>query len=412
MRRMCETRGLRERRGLQGSCWRQVGIGLLAAGALAGGAGPAAAEPARWTLQLDGGSEYDSNIHRLELRKGEEVEAIGAPVMRLGARHRLGWRRVARERLSLATFGGLKLFASESGQSENVAIVSGDGAYEWTLPGRGAQLGVQGSYYDAIPMELYEPGGPVYEGRTFRTGAGELTASLVGQGGQRVTALAGVRAFEYKPDPLFDWAGDHYGLVVHTTWWRGEPDTDDDASSIDLTAGYRVERRGYDSRARTSSCADEEAADPLCSAGTRIDRSDLNHSLAAELVYTGRRVYGARYELSVNDSNSHGESLVRQRLRLGVTSELWRDLFLTAEGIVLVNIYLEPLLLARDEQARTFVSIEEENRNSLSLHLSRALAGAWAIEARYALYSNEFTNEELSFRRQTVYLGAVYRQAN
>ena len=388
------------------------GIALVAAGALAGAAAPAAAAPARWTLQLEGGSEYDSNIHRLELREGEDVEAIGAPLLRLGARHRLIWRPGARHRLALNTFGGLKLFASESGQSENVAIVAGDGGHEWTLPGGGAALGVQGSYYDAIPMELYEVGGPVYEGRTFRTGAGELTAAVLGEGGQRVTALAGYRAFTFKPDPTFDWAGDHYGLAFQTTWWRGDPDLDDDAASIDLTAAYRVERRGYDARARTSSCADEEAEDPLCSAGTRIDRSDLHHSLAAELVYTGRRVYGARYELSINDSNSHGESLVRQRLRLGVTSELLRDVFVTAEATVLVNVYLEPLLLARDEQARTFVSIDDENRNALSLHLSRALAGAWALEARYAIYSNEFTNEELSFRRQTVYLGAVYRQAN
>jgi hypothetical protein len=92
-----------------------------------------------------------------------------------------------------------------------------------------------------------------------------------------------------------------------------------------------------------------------------------------------------------------------------VTSELFKDLYLTAEGTVLVHIYLDPLLVQRDQQALTFVSIDEENRNSLSLHLSRPVARNWALEGRYAIYSNEFTNQELTFRRQTVYLGAVYR---
>ncbi len=127
------------------------------------------------------------------------------------------------------------------------------------------------------------------------------------------------------------------------------------------------------------------------------------------MVYTGRRIYSARYELTVNDSNSFGETLVRQRLRLGFTTELVRELYLTAEATALVHIYLDPLLIARDEQALTFVSIDEENRNSLSLHLSRALSRTWALEGRYAIYSNEFTNQELTFRRQTVYLGVVYR---
>ncbi len=368
---------------------------------------PAAADP-DWNLQLEGGSEYDSNIHRVEARDGEDADVEGAALARFGARHRIAWRRVKSERLSLQSFGGLKLFTSDSGQSENVGVVSADGSYEWNLGARGALLGLHGDYYDAIPLELYDSTSS-YRGRNFRTATAEASTTLVAEGGHRVSGRVGYRTFDYKPDPLFDWAGDHYALFYSTTWWRGDPDEDPDATSIDFNAGYQIERRGYDSSARTSSCADEDAPDPLCSAGTRLARADLNHSLAAEVVYTGERIYSARYELQVNDSNSHGESLVRQRLRLGLTTELWWKLYLTAEGTVLVNIYLDPLLLARDEQATTFVSIEDENRNSLSLHLSRPLGEHWAAETRYAIYSNEFANDELSFLRQTAYLGLVYR---
>jgi hypothetical protein len=367
-------------------------------------------EPTDWSLQLEAGSEYDSNVHRTERGGGEGDGVDASPLMRLGARHRLGWRRTSRERFTLASHGGLKLFASDSGQTENVAVVSADGAYEWGLPSRGAVVGLTGSYYDAIPYELAEPNQEdADQGRHFRTGTGEVTAALVGPGGHRLTAVAGYRAFHYKPEPDFDWRGEHGGLIYQGTFWRGDPDRDDDAASIDVSAGYRVERRDYGVAARTSSCADPDSPEVTCSSPTGLERADLNHSLAAEAVYTGQRIYSARYELQVNDSNSFGETLVRQRLRLGFTTELWRDLYLTAEATALVHIYLDPLLIARDEQALTFVSIDEENRNSLSVHLSRRLSPSWALEGRYAIYSNEFTNQELTFRRQTVYLGAVYR---
>jgi hypothetical protein len=396
---------------------RRAHVAAAVAACLAASAPAAAQESAvqpdsgrtEWTLQLEGGSEYDSNVHRVERGAGEGDQVVGSALARLGARHHLTWRRTARERLTLSSHGGLKLFTTESGQTENVAILAADGAYEWALPGRGAAFGVSGSYYDAIPYELTEPDALEYPGRHFRTGTGEASATLIGPGGHRVAALAGYRAFHYKPDTQLDWKGEHAGLIYQGTFWRGDPDQEDDAASVDISAGYRVERRDYEGVARVGSCADPDSPDPNCSASTTLERADLNHSLAAEAVYTGRRIYSARYELQINDSNSFGESLVRQRFKLGLTTELFRDLYLTGEATVLVHIYLDPLVVIRDEQALTYVSIDEENRNSLSLHLSRPVARHWSLEGRYAIYSNEFTNQELTFRRQTVYLGAVYR---
>src|SRR5690606_39711474 len=53
----------------------RAGVAVVAASALAALAvlalaQPAAADDARWTLQLEGGAEDDSNIHRLEVREG------------------------------------------------------------------------------------------------------------------------------------------------------------------------------------------------------------------------------------------------------------------------------------------------------------------------------------------------------
>lgn len=407
---------------------RRIGLAVAAAAAAAmAGAAPAAAQDATepdtaadvpaaepgsadWTLQLEAGSEYDSNVHRLDRSDGDEGAAIdGSPLARLGARHRLTWRRNARERLTLSSHAGLKVFTADSAQSENVAVLAAEGGYEWSLVGRGAVIGLSGSYYDAIPYHQSDTEADSLEGRYFRIGTGESSLTLIGKGGHRVTAVAGYRAFDYKPDADFGWHGEHIGLNYQATLWRGDPDRDDDAASVDLGAGYRVERRVYGGSALTSACDSGDSVVDQCVAPTGLGRADLNHSLVAEAVYTGRRIYSARYELQVNDSNSLGESLIRQRLRLGFTTELGRELYLTAEATVLLHIYLDPLLVAGDQQALTFISIDEENRNSLSMHLARALGRRWALEGRYAIYSNEFTNQELTFRRQTVYLGAVYR---
>ncbi|HWM87966.1 MAG TPA: hypothetical protein VNO33_19060, partial [Kofleriaceae bacterium] len=161
-----------------------------------------------WSLQLEGGSEYDSNVHRVERRES----VIGSPLARLGARHRLAWRRTPRERLTLASHGGLKVFTRETGQTENVAVLSADGGYEWGLPARGLILGLSGNYYDAIPYQLSDAEDDDGLGRHFRIGQGAASATLVGPRGHRVTALAGYRAFHYKPTEDLDWQGEHVGL--------------------------------------------------------------------------------------------------------------------------------------------------------------------------------------------------------
>ena len=126
-------------------------------------------------------------------------------------------------------------------------------------------------------------------------------------------------------------------------------------------------------------------------------------------MYTGRRIYSLLYGADIIDSNSYGQASIRQRIEVAFTTAVPGDAYLTGRAIVRINTFLDPLLLARDVQSQSFVSIEDENRNSLSLHLARDFGRRWGLEARLAIYSNEFATEELSFRRQTAYLGALYR---
>ena len=383
-------------------------------------------------LQLEAGSEYDSNIRRLETGADETDAVQAAPLLRGGTRLDLRWRRTPTQRLTIAGLGVAKLFTERSAQDENVLAVTGDGRYDWMIEPRRAVLSGHAAHVETFH---YDVGGPDAGGRNFAATTGEALVTLVGPGSHRVTLSGGLRRFVYKPDADFDWIGDGWGARYRTVIWLGRRELDADPGSVEpgdpeadsaerdalfadgggeasleLGFAYRLERRRYHGKAFTNACGAGEPPAPTCFMPTRLDRGDLAHVATAELQYLGERIYGGRYELTVNDSNSFGQSLVRQRLTLSATTPLpWR-LFATATATVQLNTFLDPLLLARDVEAQTFTALDDENRNAISLHLSRDLASEWTAEARWAFHSNEFATEELRFRRQTLYLGLVWRR--
>ncbi len=369
---------------------------------------PASAKPAKWTLKLESGAEYDSNIHRVEVPEQDQDAVAGAPLIRSSGELTTSWQRKRGERFRFVGLGLAKLFASEEGQSENVIVVAGDGQYQWALNKRGAVFGVRGSYYEAFAYDL----GVVdsqYLGRNFSMGNIEADLTAVGPKGHRLMLHAGYRRFVYKPDADFDWHGDHYGLRFETTVWRGDPDKDLDAASMDIAVGYRVGRRSYNQgRAFSNSCPDDDDPDPSCFTPTDFARADLNHQGSIDVAYnTGARIWSARYELQINDSNSFGHALARSRLELGLTAELGKSMSVTASVAVLFNIFLDPLLLG-DERTNSFITIDDENRNTLSLMALRKLNKKWSLEARYSIFTNEFATQQLRFRRQVFYTGLAY----
>jgi hypothetical protein len=368
--------------------------------------GRALADDLTWSLRLEGGSELDTNVHRFE-DTGPDIES--APVFRGGARLQMAWRPRRGHRAAMTGFGGAKLYGTDSAQDENVAIVAGDGRYEWSVPERSAVLGARASYYDTLGYQIADRV-PEVEPRHFSMAGAELALTVLGPEQHRLVMTGGYRRFRYKPSAYFHWSGDVYGLRYQTTTWRGDPDADLDAAAIDVTFSYELERRNYQGEALTNICTADEEPRPRCvSPLVGTSRADLHHAGAAEVSYTGDRIYSARYELGVTDSNSFGQSLVRQRLELGVTTELFAEIFLTAKAAVQLDIFLDSLLLARDINAEDFTTIDDENRNSLSIHLARDISKAWTLEGRYALFTNEFATQESTFRRQVFYVGVVYQ---
>jgi hypothetical protein len=364
---------------------------------LAARAPRAAAEPPRLRLELEAGSEVDSNVHRTAAPDGDAIPAVEAVGARAGARATLSWRPRPRASLRLHALAVGKLFAAPAEASEeNVAVVSADARFDAALPGRPVAVALRGSYYDA--MERGEAS------RDFRTADASFGFTLLGGDDDRVTTMGGYRVFQYKPNPTLDFAGEQGAFAYRHSFRREDDDAGD--SSLDLSVGYGVQRRRYDGDAYTNVCPDAEALAAGCLLPSGRPRADLFHAAFVDVSWLGERILGARYELQVNDSNSFGQSLVRHRVELSATTETWADVFLTAKLVALASYALDPVLLSGD--VGTFLTIEDESHNSLVLHVTRDLGRAVTFEARYAYYTDEFAPSAVTFQRHTLYLGLLY----
>jgi hypothetical protein len=383
------------RRGSAPGSRRARSLALVLAGAGGLTPAPAAAEP---TVEhrLETGAEYDTNVLRLEVPDDVQAGLPGAGLVRAGWRTRLAARLGRGDALVGHVVAGGKKFLSSAGADEDVGIVSANLRYDRALTERRSIVSARASYYDAF--------GPPRAQRNFRNADAELALTLVGPDGHRLSAHLGARRFTYKSDADFDWGGPHAGVGYATTVWRAETDADS-ASSIDIAVDYRVERRSYAGLAFANGCPAGAEPEPTCLVPTALARADLHHRASAELAYTGDRVYALRYETQVTDSNSVGQSAIRHRLELSLTAELPGEIFATVRGALLYNVFLDSLLIARDVSAQSFVSIDDENRNTFIVHVARDVGPRWTVEAQYALYTNEFATQELDYRRQTFYAG-------
>ncbi len=374
-----------------------------------------------WGLAMEAGAEYDSNVHRVD--GTDPAQQRGAPLFRLGARTYVSNRSGGGVLSRLFVLAATKTFATREAQNENAFIFQGNGETSIGLVGP-IWAGIRASGYTAKNYELASPQGApapnpnpedmqalvVLPPRTFSLAGADLFAILPGPDQHRITAAVGLRYFQFDSEKTSDWWSDSYGIQYAASFPLGRQE---DGRSLDVAATYFLQRRDYfRGDAFTTSCPDDvpqggDCSRPANSPGVH-NRADLFHSLGAEVLYSGGLLAKARYELSLVDSNSYGQSVLRQRLELKLVTELFDSgYFLTVAGAVLLNLYLDALPLT-DVDRQTFITIEEENRNSLALGLSHDF-DQLELEARYTIFSNEFASDETAFRRQTFYLGAVYR---
>lgn len=347
------------------------------------------------TVKVEAGTEVDSNVHRITTERGAEEAAAGA---RLALRVASLFRPAERHLVRISALAAARLFPSSEASNEDVGVLAADA--RWDVAVGAAAPGLRLSYYDADVASSTGTGAGV--DHDFRTGAAAGALTLRSDDDHRLELTAGGRFFQYKPDPDFDFAGVQLGASL------GRRLRSEDATwELSWAASYNVAQRAYGGRALANLCPAGQPIAPSCLLVTSADRADLFHDLGFEISYTRAFIAALRYALQINDSNSFGQSLVRHRVEVSGTAELFLDIFVTAKVVLVFNRYLDALLLAGD--VGTFITIEDEARNGVILHATRDLSRALTLEARYAFYANPFAQAALEYRRHTFYLGLVYR---
>src|SRR5207237_484307 len=130
-----------------------------------------------------------------------------ALVARAGAHLDLALRPAERQVVRVSAVGAVKGYAGDPDVwQEDVALIAADAAYDAVLGDRPIAAGARLSYYDVFqPESTFD--------RAFRTIDGAAALTLRPSRSDRVVALAGVRAFTFKPDAEFDFHGEHVGLT-------------------------------------------------------------------------------------------------------------------------------------------------------------------------------------------------------
>jgi hypothetical protein len=373
---------------------RRAGIACL--GCLAG---IAAADPApTQTLTVEGGAEADSNIRRAETGGGLMTERVGGPVMRFGGRlDRRG--RVQRGAYTLATSMLARVVGNGEARDENVALLAGDLRWARAIGKRPVALGAGVAYADALQLSSGTNGG-----RAFRTAAADAMLVLRKDDDRSLTLTAGPRYFHYKPLEGYDWWGPAFTARFDLGLWESPEST----RTLELAAILGFEARIYDALASARGCPENAPPDPSCYAPTSLPRRDRYQRAGVELTYTGRFVGSVGYQLAVVDSNSFGQSVVRHRATLSATMELPRRWIGTVLATLQIDRYLDGLILEKDLQHQEYTSLDDANRSSLQIRLARRVNDVWSIEGRFAVWRDLGGNLPTDYRRELVYVGAVY----
>jgi hypothetical protein len=359
----------------------------------------ASADP--WSMTLESGAEADSNVERVETVDGGPAQRIAAPAVlaagRIEARDRLLGGGYLLELSGLA-----RGVATSQTKTENVMLYTGDGRWLRPLASRPISVGIHLTAADAFSMS----GGT--GARTFRNlGADALLA--LGHEDSRLTLGLGGRDFRYKPrlpdtqPHMFDWRGPVANAHLDVLLWQ----TSGKTKTLELATTLGFEARSYTSHALANCKPDDPIAQP-CMIDTVLHRRDRYQRAGVELSWTGYVVASGGYQATVINSNSFGQSLIRQRLLGSVTMELPGKLLGTATATLQIDQYPDGILLEKDVQRQEFTSLEDENRSSLQILLARKLSATWSVEARGAIWRDFANTGDASFRRELLYAGVMY----
>jgi hypothetical protein len=371
---------------------------LLAAAARAQDASPGDDEHV--TLRAETGFEYDSNAHRTEIVAGAlNPPIVASTVERVVLSGALSDRVADGQSVSMgATLAG-KLFNAAGAGDEDVAVAQT--ALSWQVtPSPSTAVTLSGGYYEAFQRASANLADAL-ERRDFRSLAPTAQLAWAIADHLDLAAMTSYRWFVFKPDRDDDFQAPTAGLELR---WARRPER---GADWDATASGSVEYRTFGGPALTSHCPALGADIPP---GLACSGPDTRHDTFVvgrlELTRVGRVLAGLGYALQDNRSNSTGQTVIRHAFSLRFAAALPGGLTLAARGDLLLAYYSEQQPIGLTPGTFTSVeSIDNENRSSVRVDLSRDLSDRLRLFARYTAYVNELTSgSSLSYHRQTVLL--------
>ena len=362
-------------------------------------------DPERLTVRAEAGLEIDTNAHRTEIVAGaENPPVVMSLVQRLVLSGALSDLITEGQVVSMgATLAG-KIFDAPAAADEDVAIAQTSLAWQEAFA-PGTALTISGAYYEAFQRASASLAAAV-ERRDFRSMAPTLQLTWALAEHLDVSVAGGYRWFVFKPDRDFDFQAPTAGVEFR---WAHQPES---GADWEAALGATYEYRTFGGPALTTACPHASAA-PLpfglaCSGpDTRHDTFAIGH---VELTRVGRLLTGIGYALQGDRSNSYGETVIRHAFSARLAVGLPGQLMLAARGDLLFAFYKEqqPIGQTTIVTGNSIESIDNENRSTVRVDLSRDLTERLRLFARYTFYANEIaTGSNLSYRRQTALLSLL-----
>jgi hypothetical protein len=357
----------------------------------------------RYTLRAEVGLEYDTNAHRTEIIAGaDNPPIVASPLERLVLAGTLSDLIAEGQLLTLGATAAGKIYDAPAATDEDVAIAQSSIAWAKTLGPR-ATLTLSGGYYEAFQApakNLVDAS----ERRDFRSLASTVQLGWIAAEHFDLSLIAGYRSFLFKPD-----RDDDFNAPTAAAELRWVRQTGDDAD-WEASTGAAYEYRTFGGPALTTDCPTMLKLPPgLACSGPDLRRDDFLMS-HLDLQRVGRVLVGGGYAFQYNRSNSYGETVMRHIVTARFAAPLPAGLTLAARGELLFAHYPQGTPIGTVAVGNSFSSvesIEDENRSSLRVDLSRGLTEHLRLVARYTFYANELGNASISYRRQTILLSVT-----
>ena len=360
------------------------------------------ADTEHYQLLTELGVEYDSNAHRVEqLSSTAGTALVGSFLQRFVVSGQLADRVAPRHAIAMSATAAAKIFDAQPARSESVGIAQSSLLWRATLGPR-TFLAPLGNYYEAFQSWGPE-NDPAGERRDFRSLASGLDLRTSLADDFELGVAAGYRWLVFKPDRNFDFNGPTAGVALR---WVHDADG---GADWEARAGAAFEYRRFGGPAHVGMCP----PDGLPCPGT-APRDDQFLMAQGEVTRTGRVLLALGYAFHHNGSNSFGETLIRHIAIARLATALPLRLYLAARADLLFAFYRDPIPVAQATDTmqmvggKQFATIEDENRSSVRVDLSRDIGAPLRAVLRYTFYANELGGNSGTYRRHTLLLSLAF----